>query len=200
MFKFKQAISRRGLLLLFALLLGMSLLSLQIDTPANLLVLRDPPTRTDAALVFGGDPGYERTEHAVRLYKKGLVSRLVLCGGEPGPGDHALSLMARAVELGVPRESLLLETKSTSTRETAQFASPLLRQHDINSLTLVTSPYHQRRAFLAMRRQLDGVVTLVNSPSDSRWTPHGWWRSWWSFRIVFSEYGKMFYYFLHGWI
>ncbi len=201
MFKFKQAISRRGLLLIFGLLLGMGLLALQIDTPADLLVLRDPPTRTDAALVFGGDLGFERTQHAVRLYKKGLVSRLVLCGGEPGGGDHASSLAKHAIARGVPADKLVLEDRSRSTHESVVFVLPILKSHKIRSLTLVTHPYHQRRAFLAARKSFGDQVTVFNSPAEpSFWKPEGWWRDSRSVRIVFTEYGKLAYYLSRGWI
>jgi len=165
------------------------------------LVLRDPPTRTDAALVLGGDPYYERTGHAVRLLKEGWVKRLIFCGGEPGPGDHAQSLMQHARELGAPDEAFLIEDRSHSTRESVEFARSILRENDIHSLTLVTSPFHQRRAFLAARKSFGAEVTIVNSPADpSVWKQDGWWRDWWSTKAVFFEYVKLAYYFCRGWV
>jgi len=193
--------SHRKLPLVLTGLLGFLALLTQTYRLGDWLVVRDPPTRTDAALVLGGDPYFERTGHAVRLLKKGLVTRLIFCGGEPGPGDHALSLMQHARELGAPEESLLIEDRSHSTRESVEFALPLLQQHGIRSLTLVTSPFHQRRAFLAARKSLGNEVRLVNSPADpSFWKPDGWWQDWWSAKVVFTEYVKLVYYFVRGWI
>ena len=192
--------SRSQSLVLTLLVLCVGILS-QSNRAAELLVLRDPPTRTDAALVFGGDPGYERTAHAVRLYKKGLVDRLVLCGGEPGGGDHASSLAKHAIATGVPADKLVLEDRSRSTHESVVFVLPILKSHKIRSLTLVTHPYHQRRAFLAARKSFGNQVTVFNSPAEpSFWKPEGWWRDSWSVRIVFSEYGKLAYYLSRGWI
>ncbi len=171
------------------------------DLTSHALVLRDPPTRADAAMVFGGDPGYERTEHAVRLYKNGLVARLVLCGGEPGGGDHASSLAQHAIARGVPADKLVLEDRSRSTHESVVFVLPILKSHQIRSLTLVTHPYHQRRAFLAARKSFGNQVTVFNSPAEpSFWKPEGWWRNSFSARIVFSEYAKLAYYLGRGWI
>jgi uncharacterized SAM-binding protein YcdF (DUF218 family) len=173
----------------------------QCDGPARFLVLQDPPTATDAAMVFGGDPNFERTRHASRLFHEGLARRLIFCGGEPGPGDHAFGLMQVAKKSGVPVEKMIPEAQSRSTRESIEFVKPILEKHGIRSLTLVTSPYHQRRVFLSAQRTLSDTVQLINSPAEpSFWSPRGWWQSGKSIRIVFKEYGKLGYYYLRGWI
>jgi uncharacterized SAM-binding protein YcdF (DUF218 family) len=171
------------------------------DWPAEALVVRDPPTRTDVAIVFAGDPGFERTTHAARLFRDGLTASLFVSGGEAGPGDNAHSLKRHAIELGVPEDKILLEDRSSSTWETLLFGKPLLEQHRIESVTLVTSPYHQRRAYLVTRRVLGQEMKIVNSPAEpSFWKPKGWWRRWRSIQIVLVEYGKLAYYFFRGWI
>ncbi len=171
------------------------------DLPAEALVVRDTPLRTDAAMVFGGDPHFERTAHASRLYLDGMTDLLILCGGEAGPGDDAKSLLAHAQGLGVPREKMVIEGKSTSTWESILYARPIFEQLGVRSLTLVTSPYHQRRAFLVARRFLGDKIKLINSPANpSFWSPNGWWTSRRDVRIVFREYGKLAYYFLRRWI
>ena len=175
---------------LAGLLLGSLALSTQAYRLGDWLVLRDPPTRTDAALVLGGDPYYERTRHAVRLLQQGLVTRLIFCGGEPGPGDHAMSLMQHALELGAPEEAFLIEDRSHSTRESVELALPILQEN-----------HHQRRTFLAARQSLGDKVTLINSPADpSIWKREGWWRDWWSTKVVVMEYVKLAYYFARGWV
>lgn len=171
------------------------------DVPAKWLVPLDPPMSTDAAMVFGGDPNYERTLHASRLFRDGQTQRLILCGGEPGPGDDAMSLQKVAVENGVPEDKILIEDQSTSTREAVVFSQPILAKEGVHSLTLVTSPYHQRRAFLVAKRILGNDIELVNSPANpSFWSPQGWWKTLSGIRIVLEEYVKLAYYFLRGWI
>jgi uncharacterized SAM-binding protein YcdF (DUF218 family) len=65
----------------------------------------------------------------------------------------------------------------------------------------VTSPYHQRRAFLAARRAFGSAVTVLNHPArPSSWLPENWWRTAHSRRIVASEHLKLAYYSLRGWI
>ena len=80
------------------------------DAPARALVLRDPPTRTDAVLVFGGDP------------------------------------MEQAIRHVVPADKILMEEKSTSTRESVVFCLACLPAASV-SLS-VTIPSKEESAYL----------------------------------------------------
>ena len=180
---------------------GLPFLYVLSDLPPRFLVVEEPETRTDAALVFGGDPRFERTEHAADLYARGLVSMLIVSGGEPGPGDSAASLARHAMASGVPAERIVLEERATSTRESALFVRTILEREQLTSLTLVTSPYHQRRAFWTTARVLGDRVRLVNSPAQpSFFHVAGWWKDRDSARVVASEYAKLAYYAVRGWI
>lgn len=171
------------------------------DFPARFLDVEDPLEPADAALVMTGDPGFERTTSAARLVGEGKARLLVLTGGEPWPGDSAASLRERALREGVPSERIRLEDRSTDTRESLVNVAPILREEGVKTLILVTSPYHQRRAFLAARRAFPGV-RIVNRPVRTRpWPPvQPWWREALTRRHVFQEYAKLVYYGLRGWI
>lgn len=154
----------------------------------------------DAVVVMAGDPDYERTTAAAALVLSGQARLLILTGGEPGPGDSALSLRNRAVALGVSGERIRLETQSRSTREAVLAVEPLLRREGLRAVALTTSPYHQRRTYLAARKAWPGVA-IVNRPADpSAWSPRSWYSSGPSRRIVVSEYAKLVYYRVRGWI
>jgi uncharacterized SAM-binding protein YcdF (DUF218 family) len=169
------------------------------DEPARWLVVHDPPGAADVALVMAGDPGYERTRTAARLWKEGQVSLVIVTGGQPSPGDSATSMRETAVSLGVPRSRIRLEEVSSSTREAMLAVRPLLESLDVRRIAVVSSPYHQRRAVWAARRALKGVE-IVSRPADpSYWAPEGWWRDSRSRRIVLGEYLKLAYYILRGW-
>ena len=171
------------------------------NAPAAFLDVEDPLEPADAALVMTGDVGFERTKAASRLVREGKARLLVLTGGEPWPGDSAASLRERAVLEGVPGERIRYEDRSTDTRESLVNVIPILREEGVRTLVLVTSPYHQRRAFLAARRALPGL-RIVNRPVRTRpWPPvRPWWREAATRRIVFKEYAKLVYYGLRGWI
>lgn len=170
------------------------------DLPARWLVVVDPPGPADAAVVMAGDVGYERTATAASLVRSGQVRLLVVTGGEPGPGDSAESLRARALALGVPADRIRMETVSHSTREALLAVAPLLRREGVRSIALVSSPYHQRRAVLTARKALPDLVVRSCPASPTFWSPHGWWREPGSRRIVLAEYGKLLYYAARGWL
>ncbi len=116
------------------------------------------PATADVAVVLSGgryddgtlnEPALERTISAVRLYHQGHVPRLLFTGG-PCCGLSTSALMAvLAVDLGVPKDAILLEEHSTRTRDSAVYTAALLRQSGMGSVILVTSPLHMPRARLA---------------------------------------------------
>jgi uncharacterized SAM-binding protein YcdF (DUF218 family) len=171
------------------------------DAPARFLDVEDPLEPADAALVMTGDPGFERTTAAARLVCEGKARLLVLTGGEPWPGDSAASLRERALREGVPSDRIRLEDRSTDTRESLVNVAPILQEEGVKTLILVTSPYHQRRSFLAARRAFPGL-RIINRPVRGRpWPPvRCWWREATARRLVFQEYAKLVYYGLRGWI
>jgi uncharacterized SAM-binding protein YcdF (DUF218 family) len=170
------------------------------DAPARFLVVDDPPAVSDAVVVLAGDPDYERTLTGARLIRNKQARLLILTGGLKGPGDGAESLRDRALEAGVEPSVIRMETTSHSTHEALLALRPILDREGVKTVTLVTSPYHQRRVYWSARRAWPGRV-LHNCPaSPSGWAPQGWWRTERSRRIVVSEYGKLLYYGFRGWL
>jgi uncharacterized SAM-binding protein YcdF (DUF218 family) len=193
----RKARRLKAALALLAVAFGALVLS---DTPARWLVLEDPLEHVDAALVLAGDPYYERTGTGASLVRDGWARLLVVTGGEPGPGDSAESLREKAIALGVPAERIRMETVSHSTREALVAVASVLRAEQVASVAIVTSPYHQRRAYLVARQALRGL-RLVNRPvRGSFWDSRRWWAHRESRRVVVSEYGKLAYYALRGWL
>ena len=66
-----------------------------------------------------------------------------------------IALEARG--LGVPAQCILLETAAQNTIDNALNCLPLLQQHAIASITLVTSDYHMPRARLLFELVLEGT-------------------------------------------
>jgi uncharacterized SAM-binding protein YcdF (DUF218 family) len=183
-----------------ALLLALVGVVLARDLPAERLVVADPLLPSDAIVVMAGDPGYERTAAAAALMRAGLARTLILTGGEPGPGDSAESLRAHALRLGVGPENIQIETLSHTTREAVQAVAPMIGALGARTVTLVTSPYHQRRATAAARRAWPGVEVRSHPASPSSWKAEGWWRSVGGVRVVVTEYAKLLYYRSRRWI
>ena len=97
--------------------------------------------------------GADRFTHALWLYRAGKVRRIIISGGlatlrpQPGQVPEAEELATLLKLAGVPAQNILVEPRSHNTRENALFTKALLAQHpDIQSLVLVTSAFHERRA------------------------------------------------------
>lgn len=161
------------------------------NAPARFLVVADPPVPVDAAVVLAGDPDYERTTYAARLVLVGQARWLVVTGGDPGPGDSARSLRARARALGVPASAILSEESSRGTWESLLNLRSVLEGAGIRSVALVTSPYHSRRALRVARKVWPGVHVVSRPAQPSFWSPDGWWRRGSSRRIVIDEWAKL---------
>lgn len=96
-------------------------------------VMPNVPAKTsDFALVFGTRHGVDAFASAIsEIWSSGLTSTIVISGGhtEGGARTEAEVLCERAVALGVPHESMLLEPNARNTGENVLMTRELLRGH-----------------------------------------------------------------------
>ncbi|WP_285669486.1 YdcF family protein [Paralimibaculum aggregatum] len=112
----------------------------------------------DAAIVLGagvsGDgrlhySSRRRVEGAVALLASGKAERLIFSGGIGGnhPTVSAAQLMRDfAEELGADPQRLLIEPRAVSTFENIRFSFEIAAARGLDSLALVSDPYHLPRA------------------------------------------------------
>jgi uncharacterized SAM-binding protein YcdF (DUF218 family) len=152
------------------------------DVEEKHLFLRDVPERADLALVFGhADPevSARRATRAARLYREGLVRRLLLSGGPTACRSSEAAFMSSvALKEGIPHEDLLLEETSTNTFENAERSLYLLREKDlldgITTILLVSCQWHMRRVFLVARQTFPTRVRLLACPDEESCTEATW--------------------------
>ena len=108
--------------------------------PQQVLTVDSGPVKADAMVVLGGGL-LERPRRAAELFKQGEAP-LVVCSGA---GDY-LSNQQLLEKDGVSKEDIILEGKSHTTRENAEFTIALLHARHVKSAIIVTSWYHSRRA------------------------------------------------------
>lgn len=142
------------------------------------LAVEDPLEPSDAIVALSGDQG-ARMRTAVALWKDGLAPLIVFAGASLDPESlPSAELMKReALRLGVPADRVLTEPSSSTTEENATRVGDLLHAHNIRTVILVTSPYHQRRAAMLFGRRLEGTdIELRNYPArDAEWDRTLWW-------------------------
>lgn len=132
----------------------------------------------DAIVAVSGDD--DRIKHAIELYKQGYASKLILSGAaKEGFTSNAKAMQLEASKSGIPNEAIILEEKSYNTYENALYTKEIVLSQRIESIILVTSPYHQRRAFETFKNIFRGTnIKLQNSPSQySSWKIDSWWKS-----------------------
>jgi len=155
----------------------------------------------DAVVAISGGDTSARTEQAITLYKNGWAKWLVFSGAaadKSGP-SNAEAMERQAVHEGVPSNVILLDETSETTSENAANATTIFTQHDIHSVILVTSAYHQRRAGLEFGARAGMAIKIINHPvkSDDQWsawwwtTPVGWW-------LALSELFKIVAFYIGG--
>ncbi len=133
------------------------------------LSLGKAPEPADLILGFGSfDDNVAR--RCAQLYREGYASRILFsgglgrCTGRLFTGSEAARFADVAVECGVPRDAVLLEDRSTNTRENIQFSRTLLQNAGIphGQVLGVHKPYMERRITAAMGvywRELNFSVT-----------------------------------------
>ena len=136
---------------------------------------------SDLILVLGSND-LRVAEHAAGLFVRGLAP-LMVCSGSVGrltatrfARSEAETFADVAVANGVPREAILLETRSTNTGENVVFSRDLLAARGIHPwrVILVQKPYMERRAYATFLRQWPGPEARVTSPPipfDDYFTP-----------------------------
>jgi len=84
---------------------------------------------------------------------------IVLC-------SHDLQVADRAVSLGIPREKIWIENRSTNTGENVSFTRRLLTQSDqvIRKAIVVQKPSMGRRAYATFKKVWPEPEVIVSSP------------------------------------
>jgi uncharacterized SAM-binding protein YcdF (DUF218 family) len=74
-----------------------------------------------------------------------------------------------AIKMGVPKDKILIENKSTNTGENIIFTMKLLKEKklDLQSFIVVQKPYMERRAYATFKKHLPDKKIIVTSPQIS---------------------------------
>jgi uncharacterized SAM-binding protein YcdF (DUF218 family) len=163
-----KKLAKKVLVILSAMTLAVGLLAWRVYSFRN--NTSDGPA--DAAVVLGAavwtrepSPVFkERINHAINLYQKGRVRKLIFTGGQGNPGEPTEASAARdyALQSGLPASDILIEDKSHTTYENVLNAKQLADAHGIHTVLIVSDPLHMKRA-MTMARD----VGLLAHPSPT---------------------------------
>lgn len=111
-------------------------------------------------------------DRAAELYLNGYAPLLIMSGGlgnftkDLWTEKEADKFANRAMQMGVPKDAILIENQSTNTGENIQFVRQLLNTKGIRiqSLILVQKPYMERRSYATISKQWPGMNVVLASP------------------------------------
>jgi uncharacterized SAM-binding protein YcdF (DUF218 family) len=126
--------------------------------PLDRALASTDPARTALVVLAGGLRTFDRTTPprerldgattarilgASRIYLEHPFALVILSGA---PEQEGVAMADLITTLGVPRERLVIESASYSTRENAERSQAILRERGFDTVVLATSATHLRRA------------------------------------------------------
>lgn len=142
------------------------------------LAPQDELKKADAIVAISGDNG-ARFSEAGHLYLDGYAEKLIFSGAAfdvTSQSNAAIFQQKASRNEGIIPKDILLDETSTTTRENALNVAKIVRSNKFESIILVTSPYHQRRASIEFREALGPEVEIINySAKDENWRRSKWW-------------------------
>lgn len=170
------------------------------------LIKEDEPLNADAIIVLIGSVP-DRALEAADLYRKGFSDKIIMVRSDAFSykmlEEHDVFLQTNTVQtylaiagLGVPEDNIIiLPGDATDTGDEALTIREYLRSHtDLDSLLLVTSPSHTRRAYMifkqAFKNYPENIKFFVVPSKYSRFRPEKWWTRKNDIQIVLLEYMK----------
>jgi uncharacterized SAM-binding protein YcdF (DUF218 family) len=114
-------------------------------------------------------------KRGAELFLQGLAPLLIFAGGLGAITRHlwrepeADQFAAIAVDMGVPRDRILVENRSTNTGENVLFTKQMLARAELDPQTfiVVQKPYMERRSYATFRKVWPEKDLLVTSPQMS---------------------------------
>lgn len=168
-----------------AIILMVVITALFIDFSYKTFSYRQSSVKADAIVVLAGGKG--RVDEGVRLYRERRAAYLFFIGVDPS---------VRKTDLYRPRpgdpspEGVILERASRNTLENAILGRDVILGRKVNSILLITSRYHMKRAAILFRNALPTGLTIHPYPVDTRNLKEAWWNHGGSFYLLFSEFYK----------
>lgn len=182
-----------GMLVCLAVLAALAVLGLK--ALAAWTVVTTTPGKVDAIVVLGGDDG-SRLRKGLQLYDQGLASRMILVDTKKGAWAYVAKKLCPDCDLEGKQITTLVGSVSTQTD--AELSLQYCQQNGMQSVLVVTSPYHTRRAQLVFDDIYGpiGIRTQVVSTDDFgtlRRPGEKWWHDERTLQTVWVEFGKSLY-------
>ena len=129
--------------------------------------------KADLILVLGSHD-VRVAEYSAELFLSGWAPLLMFSGGfgkltKDWQKPEADIFTEIAEKMGVPKDKILIENKSTNTSENIKFTKNILDEKNINPkrIILVHKPYMERRSYATFKKLIFNIEVIVTSPPIS---------------------------------
>ena len=166
------------------------------DASGDVLIVLSSEIERDGVL---GYSSFLRCLYAVRAYRQSPFRAIVLSGGgtPDSPSSIAAAMRDFLAAYGVPRDIMVLEDRSVSTRENALYTTALVGGWPGRKI-LLTSDYHMFRAQRAFAKA--GLPVTPRPFPDALKRSNSLILRWPTFWGLITETTKIVYYRIRGWI
>lgn len=120
--------------------------------------------------------GADRLLHALLLYRKGIIKKILISGGnyDSTVTPEAEQLKQVLLLAGIPAKDIIVEPYALNTVENARYTAVLLRDHfPQGRYLLITSAFHMRRTLGCFRQagiEADPFpVDFYSTPKQTHW-------------------------------
>lgn len=139
------------------------------------------PEKSDVILVLGAHLWGEnpspflqaRLDKAMELYRNGYADVILVSGGQGADEviPEALAMKNYLIAHQIPAEDVMMEDRSTSTRENITFSKVLMDQKGYQSAIIVTNDFHVYRGMReAHRAEIKASgASAPTEPWESKW-------------------------------
>ena len=171
----------------------------------RVLVVSAPLASADAIVVLSGSSTYrERTQKAAQLYHQGRAPFVLLTddhtrGGWSSAQQTNPFFVERArdelIKAGVPVERIRIAPGiAAGTHEEVLLLKDYVVTQNLQSILVVTSSYHSRRALRTLTHAFAGMGKTIGMEPVPSSSSAFWWLQLEGWRTIGSEYVKLIYY------
>ncbi|MGL5694032.1 MAG: YdcF family protein [Peptostreptococcaceae bacterium] len=151
---------------------------MNIDYYAKLLwnyhKLNQKLTKSEVILGFGSHD-INVAKRCAELYLNGYGNKIIFTGGFGRITKNLWNMPEAdkfaqiAINIGVPKENIIIENKASNTGENISKTKELLKNMNLSpsSFIIVDKPYRERRTYATLKKQWPDINFLITSPNYS---------------------------------
>lgn len=161
----------------------------------------------DVGIVFGGISMIPyRLKEAEKLYKAGLIEKILVTGGIGRLNidrvtPEAIKMAKFLMEKHIPQNDILLEPNAKNTYENIKYSLEILKGNYTlpnNKLMLITLDFHMKRCRKLMEKELKGTTLWSKAVKDGKTDLENWQETLLGKRVIYQEALLLSYYVKHN--